>query len=241
MLLSSPSFSGFLDNLSSNPAPVAPQQQQRQQQQQQAAPTQAEQRPVENRQVRKDVNPYAAQQQMQNQQINFTIIPEQTVDFSMLDLNGDGSYIYQPQVYSVLDMPEVTFDTSILSGKTSNFVGQSYDSDTDKVEIPIVERMPLSETAPVEGACTVDEEFDNDPTFALFSDAPTSLTSETSKDVELNPIFGGIESEKAFARIELVDAAHEESVAIAAMARVERLCQSLEAVTARLEAMTMDL
>jgi hypothetical protein len=231
MLLSSPSFSGFLDNLSSNPAAVAPQQQQ-------AAPAPVEQRHVENRQVRKDVNPYAAQQQMQNQQINFTMIPEQAMDFSMLDLNGDGSYIYQPQVFSVLSMPEVTFDTSILSGKKSNFVAESFDSEAEKVTMPTIERMPVKVEVAVEASPIVDDEFDNDPAFALFTDAPIT-TSQTSIDSEFTCIFGGIQPEKAFSRLELVDSA-EEANGAAAMDRVQRICESLEAVTARLEAMTVN-
>jgi hypothetical protein len=231
MLLSSPSFSGFLDTLTPNVA-AAPQQ---------TAPAPTEQAPVENRQIRKDINPYAAQQRMQNQQINLAILPEHNMDFSMLDITGDG-FNYQPQVFSVLEMPEVAIDTTVLSGKPSNFVGPSFDSDDEKVELPVIERMPVKEIAPIEVAPVVDEEFDADPAFALYSHAASNKSqSESPLDLELTPIFGGIEPEKALARIELVDTATTEVTEAIAMARVERLCSSLDDVAARLEMMTLHL
>jgi len=159
MLLSSPAFSGFLDTLSSNPAT-------------QQAPPPQQQAPIQHeqpRQVRKDVNPYGAQQQMQQQQhIGMVMIPEQAMDFAMLDINADG-FGYQPQVYSVLSLPETVIDSSILSGKSSNLV-DSLQSEDEKVELPIVERKPVHKLAPsavVEEI--VDEEFDADPAFALFT------------------------------------------------------------------------
>ncbi|KUJ21705.1 uncharacterized protein LY89DRAFT_380751 [Mollisia scopiformis] len=104
MLLSSPSFSGFLDTLASNPA--AAQTAQGVVQQPQAQPQQQQQQ-----QLRKDINPYAAQSQMQQQQIGMAMIPEQSMDFSMLDLGNDGFPAYQPQVFSVLSIPEAVIDT----------------------------------------------------------------------------------------------------------------------------------
>lgn len=230
MLLSSPSFSMFLESLTSQNVAAPPQQ---------PAPTPIEQAPVENRQIRKDVNPYAAQQQLQNQQINLAILPEHNVDFSMLDITGEG--FYQPQVFSVIEMPEVAIDTSVLSGKTSNFVGPLFDSDDEKVELPVIERMPVKEIAPIEPVPFVDEEFDSDPTFALFSHATSSTRTEPPPDLELTPLFGGIEPEKAFARIELVNAAENEAIEAIALARVERICSNLDEVAARLELMTLHL
>jgi bZIP-type transcription factor MBZ1 len=231
MLLSSPSFSGFLDTLTPNVA--APQQQA-------PAPAPVEQTLVENR-IRKDVNPYAAQQQMQNHQINLAILPDQPIDFSMLDLNMDGGFNYQPQVFSVLDMPEVAIDTSILSGKGSNSVNQCFESEDEKVELPVIERMPVKEIQPIETIPVIDEEFDADPTFALFSQSTSSATSPSPLDLELTPIFGGIEPEKALSRIELVNAADCEVIEAIAIARVERLCSTLDDISARLESMTIHL
>lgn len=226
MLLSSPSFSGFLDTLSQNPAALPQPQQQ-----------QIEQRQPEPQQVRKDVNPYAAQQQMQH--VGMTMIPEQTMDFSMLDINSSANYSYQPQVYAVLELPEEPIiNTSILSGKTSNFIGEHFDSEDEKVELPIIERRTekVESPATLVSSSVVDEEFDNNPEFALFADSPAS--SESSEE---DSIFGGIKSEKALARIELVNASEEEATAAIALGRVHRLLESLETVSARLEAMTINL
>ena len=100
--------------------------------------------------------------------------------------------------------------------------------------------MPVKEIAPIEMAPVVDEEFDADPMFTLFSQ-PTSSISAESSELELAPIFGGIEPEKALARIELVDAADCEVREAIAIARVERLYSSLDDVAARLESMTLHL
>ncbi|EPE07656.1 bzip transcription factor [Ophiostoma piceae UAMH 11346] len=240
MLLGSPSFSDFLDRLSSNPA-LVPQ-----------VPAQAPQ--VQERQAPKDANSYSAQHQ-----IGMAMIPEQNIDFSMLQMETEPSFSYQPQVYAVLETPDVasSLDASILSGKGSNFVG-SFDDD-EKVDMPILEN-PIIEKA-VEAiqsraAAVHDAEFENDPAFDLYHDAPAAATSSvavptesasTGKPVELNTevmsevgIFGGIETEKAFARFELVDASEEaarefeESVALA---RIARMCAGLKATTERLENM----
>jgi hypothetical protein len=228
MLLSSPSFSGFLDNLSTNPAAI-PQPQ---------APGPVEQRQVEARQVRKDINPYAGQQQMQQQHIGMTMIPEQTMDFSMLDLNGDGGYSYQPRVFSVLEMPEgPAIDVALLSEKATPT--QSFQSDDAKIELPLIKSAPVAKEMSAPAATpVVDEEFDADPSLALFNDVPSTSSSTVSLD--LNPIFGGIEPEKALARYELVDASASEAVGIFAMAKVQRICESVDDALERLEAMTVN-
>ena len=135
MLLASPSFSDLLNQMSTNPAPVPQQaepqaqdQQQQQQQQQQA------------RRQPKDVNPYNAGMQgqgQQQQQIGMTMIPEQNVDFSNLNIEGEQGFL-QPQVFA-MEAPEMTgIDASVLSGKASNFVGESFEE--EKVQMPVIER-----------------------------------------------------------------------------------------------------
>lgn len=225
MLLSSPSFSGFLDNLSQNTAsmPAAQPKIEQQQPQQQAQPS---------RQVRKDVNPYAGQQT----QMHMAMIPEQQMDFSVLDLNAD-AFAYQPQVFSVLSLPEPSFESSVLSGKSSNFVGK-FNSEVEKVEMPVIERISVKPEATIEAVPVVDEEFDADPAFALFNDQPVPASSSP---LDMTAIFGGIESEKAFARIELVDAQDAAATAEIAMIKVERIFAGMDSVMERLEAMTIDL
>ncbi|PQE08400.1 bZIP transcription factor protein [Rutstroemia sp. NJR-2017a BBW] len=224
MLLSSPAFSGFLDTLSSNPAA------------QQAAPAPQPTQVEQPRQVRKDINPYAAQQ-MQQQHIGMAMIPEQAMDFSMLDINADGGYSYQPQVFSVLSMPETVIDSSLLSGKNSNFVGK-LESEDEKVELPVVERAPVSEqpeaVAVVEEE--IDEEFDADPAFALYAENTTSATISSFELPEIDYAALGFKTQ-----YELVvrDPEAEKASSDIAFARAVRICDSMEATVLRLEALTL--
>jgi hypothetical protein len=232
MLLSSPSFSGFLDTLASNPAAAQTAQ----------TVTQPQQQVEQPRQVRKDVNPYAAQQQMQTQHIGMTMIPEHTVDFSMLDLGNDGFSTYQPQVYSVLSLPETVIDVEILSGKSSSSFA-SLHSEDEKVEIPVVERIPASNPekeiqAPV--APIVDEEFDSDPRFALYASTVEDV-EEPSKELDINALVLAIPVSKPMQYNLNVQTPVDDSTSDAAMRRVERIFESLESVSERLSALTMGL
>ncbi|KAF9871132.1 bZIP transcription factor [Colletotrichum karsti] len=232
MLLSSPSFSNFLDHMSTNPQAV-----------QQQAPVVKMERQPEQRQVPKDVNPYNNQQQQQ--QIGMAMIPEQNMDFGMLSMDN-ADFSYQPQVFTV-ETPEipVTIDAEVLSGKSSNFVGEQFESDDEKIELPAIEAPKVlapevSFQAPAEEE-VFDDDFENDPEFALYhsvpapaTEGPIELDTDAFSHVE---IFGGVESEKVLARYELVDASEEEQNACVAMAKVERISASLEPIMARLEAM----
>ncbi|KAH6977014.1 hypothetical protein BKA56DRAFT_657445 [Ilyonectria sp. MPI-CAGE-AT-0026] len=229
MLLSSPSFSNFLDHLSSNPATMnqTPQLKAEAQQQQQA-------------QQPKDVNPYGSQQSQQ--QIGMAMIPEQSMDFSMLSIDNS-AYNFQPQVF-VVDTPDVPapIDAAILSGKSSNFVEPSFDLDEEKVEMPVIER-PVEKTQVTEST-EVDSEFESDPEFALFHSEPATSSEHNELDTDCLShidLFAGVESEKALARFELVDASEEEATAAMAMARVQRISANVDAVVSRLELLTMDL
>ncbi|ESZ96128.1 hypothetical protein SBOR_3479 [Sclerotinia borealis F-4128] len=229
MLLSSPAFSSFLDTLSSNPAT-------------QQAPPAVQQAPLHHeqpRQVRKDVNPYAAQQHMQQQQhIGMVIIPEQPMDFTMLDINADG-FGYQPQVYSVPSLPETIIDSSILSGKPSNLIGP-LESDDDKVELPIVERNPVYEFVPIAIVEeSIDEEFDADPAFALFIEESTSTSSApTSLNLNFDIDFStlGLNKPSHFEFI-VRDIESEKNITTDALHRASKLCNNLDSVMDRLEAM----
>lgn len=236
MLLSSPSFSDFLERMTPNAGPVpqpAPQTEQRQ----------------ESRQIPKDVNPYAGQQQTQHQ-IGMAMIPEQTMDFSMLSLDADSAFSFQPQVYAVLETPDISIDTSVLSGKTSNFVGSCYDEE-EKVEMPVIEH-PVEDKKAIEvvAPTIVDDEFENDPTFALYHDAPKSVAASVEEPREINTdafsnvdIFGGLEPEKLLARYDLVDATEETvkgAEASLVVARVERIAANLDIIATRLEMLSFD-
>lgn len=213
MLLSSPSFSGFLDTLASNPA--AAQTAQAIQQPQQTEPQ---------RQIRKDINPYAAQQQT-HQNVNMAMVPEQPMDFSMLELTTDGAFSYQPQVFSVLSIPEAVIDTNVLSGKGS-FAPLA--SDAEKVELPAVERPPVAEEK-VGAPVVLDEKFDSDPAFALYA-TPTTVSSKPEFDFSF------------LANLSLKPPTYElvvdDSISDAAMRKVDRLSADLDACVARLRSLT---
>jgi hypothetical protein len=227
MLLSSPSFSGFLDTLAHNPA-----------QQQQPAPASAQQ--AENRQVRKDVNPYAAQQHLQHQQIGVAMIPEQTMDFSMLDLNNDGVYSYQPQVFSVFGIPDAAIDCEVLSGKTG-CPSHSISSVDEKVELPVVVRAPASVAGKVEvkEIETVDDEFDNDPAFTLFA-TPVAPVSNPHDVDSVSELLAAIPAKQEHFSL-VVESRVSEDEADAAMRRVDRLCNGIERIADKLRSLTIDL
>ncbi|KAI1480456.1 hypothetical protein F4774DRAFT_84346 [Daldinia eschscholtzii] len=241
MLLSSSSFSNFLDHLSSNPAALSQhlsQQQQSQSEQRQAEP-----------QVPKDVNPFiAGQQNHQHQQIGMVMMPEQPIDFSTLNLNTE--FNYQPRVYAILETPEIpVIDTEALAGKGSSFV-ESFSSEVEKSTTPILESPVLpsvevleSVEAPTEPEVSenstgnLDGDIYDDET-TVISSTPTELNTDSLIAVD---IFGGIEPEKVLARYELVDSSEEDTVAIIAARRVERLAASLESVFARLDMLSLGL
>lgn len=233
MLLSSASFSGFLDNLSNDPSAV-------QQTQMKVEPSQQQQE----QSIPKDVNPYNSQLSQQ-QQIGMAMIPEQTMDFSMLSI--DNTFTFQPQVF-VVDTPEVPaiIDTAVLSGKSSNFVESAFESDDEKVDMPVIDHpVETTEASEPVDASLVDEEFESDPDFALYH-SETVAPSQAPKEFDIEglshvDIFSGIESEKMLARFELTDATEEEATATFAMARVQRISANVDDVVSRLELLTMDL
>lgn len=229
MLLSSPSFSGFLDTLSQNPAAIQP------------APTPAPVQQTENnRVVRKDVNPFAAQQQMQQQQIGMAMIPEQTMDFSMLDLGNDGGYSYQPQVFSVLSMPETVIDSEILSGKAPSFTALT--SEDEKIELPTVERAPESAPAKVEVQPLeiIDEEFDADPAFALYNTTESTTVSKPQELEDVLELLASIPVKESHFEL-VVESRVSEDEAEAAIRKVDRLCDGIERMSDMLRNLTIDL
>ncbi|KFY25605.1 hypothetical protein V493_04566 [Pseudogymnoascus sp. VKM F-4281 (FW-2241)] len=237
MLLSSPSFSGFLDTLSTNPNPVERQQQatppvvEQQQQQHQQEQTHAPKDP--------NPNPYAQQQQQNlDMNINYAILPDAApLDFSMLDLNTH-DFIYQPQVFSVHSVEEVKFDASVLSGKPSS----TFEAEEDKLELPLF--TPAAEPAPapvsaksgvVEEVTEVDEAFDSDPMFSLF--APSSASAPVAPlPLDTAALIASIQPAKALLNFELVD----ENEAERRLFRVQRLGAGIEAVVARLEGLGLE-
>ncbi|KAG5955457.1 BZIP-type transcription factor mbz1 [Claviceps cyperi] len=235
MLLASPSFSNFLDNLSSKSAA-----------QSQNASVKVE--PIqqqEQNEVPKDFNPYNKQFSSQRQ-IGMAMIPEPSMDYLLVGPDMT-TYNYQPQVFLVVDTPEFAnvIDTTVLSGKTSNFVVDSFSFDEEKVEVSAMERPLEAMASEPDCEATVDKDFEADPEFALFHSEPPVI-DEALKEIDTESlagidIFGGLEMEKMLTRFELVDATELETSAAFAMARVQRISANVESVVSRLELLTRDL
>lgn len=259
MLLSSPHFSSFLNDMSMNGLPASQPGQQQQQQQQQAA---------------KDPNPSHVSEdiQMQNQQVGLAMVPEQSVDFAGMDMNTPGwntgidmNYNNTP-VFAVLDVPRgPDLDSAVLSGKSSNSVGPICTDET-KEQIPSIQRPP----PPVADSSTEEDEKrrmklapeveidESDPSLALFYDQPMSSSSPATSPTTsptFEDTFGGITPEKLFARIDLlVDDYYSSAttegqggstgytgVDSATMVRFDQLCMSIEGAYQRVSLVTAHL
>lgn len=162
--------------------------------------------------------------------INYAILPEQPIDFSILDL-ANQDYMFQPQVFSVHSVPEFTFDSSILSGKPSE---EAFVEEEEKEALPVFASVKRTEVIIEETEEVVDEEFDSNPRFELFAAPTTATLSEPgSTPLDIETLVANVKPAKAFLNFDLVS----EQELNAAERRVKRLYASLDAVTARLERM----
>jgi bZIP-type transcription factor MBZ1 len=165
MLLSSQAFSGFLNELSQNgmPAPATT-----------AVSSQPQPQPT-----KKDINPHQATRQAQNQQtqVGMTIVPETTIDFSMLDSTATSNWntgfgMNSYQVCAVTELPEgPAIDTDLLSGKSSDITKSSNSSAKD---YPVLQFPALvkQQDSPLP-ATQVDDNVELDEAaFTLFFDQP---------------------------------------------------------------------
>ncbi|KAL1856228.1 hypothetical protein Plec18170_004097 [Paecilomyces lecythidis] len=246
MLLSSPHFSSFLNDLSVNGVPSSQGQPQQQQQVQQTVVPQ----PQMHQNTQKDVNPARVAQEFQmqqNPQVGMVMVPEQSVNVPTMDMNPGGwnsgidmNFTNAP-VFAVFEVPEPVIDTGVLCGKSSNFVGSEV-LETSKDEVPSVERPPVPDVPKAKsdiGTPNPDVEIDeSDPAFALFLDSPPPSQSSTE---QFENLFGGIEPEKALSTFELVVEDESTEVSAVTMHRFERLCNSMEAAFQRVSMVTSHL
>jgi len=188
MLLSSPAFSGFLNELSQNgmPAPAT-------------ATTTATTTPAVASQpqpqpTKKDVNPHQATRQAQNQQttVGMTMIPESTIDFSLLDStptnNWNASFgMNSYQVCAVMEVPEgPAIDTNFLSGKNSYDLTKS--STSIAKDYPVLQFPPIikqQDSNPPPAQATDLSELDK-PAFTLFIDQTTAATLPVEQSAASN-------------------------------------------------------
>lgn len=222
MLLGSPHFANFLNEMPDNTVPPQIQAQQQPQPQQAA--------PQPNMQVPKEANRHQEFQMQQNPQANMVMVPNQGMDTSMMNNAGwnsgiDMNYGNTP-VFAVLDVPEgPALDAAALSGKSSPCVSDSKD------EAPVLDR-PESQTQQSDvGVANPDVEIDeSDPAFALFVDSPAPATA--SDDVS----FDGIQTAKPASHFELIV-----DQTAASQNRFNYLCSSIEAAFDRVSLVTSHL
>lgn len=258
MLLSSPAFSTFLNDLSGTAAPASMAEMSRPQSQIPGSQPQSVT-------PRKDVNPNQSTPrplpaQDQNTHVGMTMIPEENLrQYTALESANNGwteasmdfGGLYDAQVYAITEVPQGpavdSMSFAMLHGKTSNFVGSSY-SDDSKDEPAEIEAMPaLPEKVESPGIIErrlqdVDPDV-SDPAFALFIDQPCTSSTPAPMEPE-DHIFGEIELEKAFGRLELViseDPNEPQEISTATIEKFERLCSRLDAASTRVAAMTSHL
>jgi hypothetical protein len=228
MLLGSPHFSNFLNEME------GPQQQQPQQQpqpqQQQAQPT-MQAMPKEN-----NANRAQEFQMQQNPQPNMVMMPNQSMDPNMAINNagwnsGIDMSFGNASVFAVMEVPEgPAYDAEVLSGKSSSFsIPESSKNEAYIVDTPTTDSYRQSDI----GVANPDVELDeSDPAFALFVDSP----APTSCDAEFT--FEGIPSKKA-SQYELV--VDNSKVSDSAKSTFNALCQSIDAAFERVSAVTSHL
>lgn len=175
-------------------------------------------------------------------QIEMTLIPDPPPIYVRGDLNLNNWGDIDLRVYTVTDLPEGPAldhgNFGMLSGKPSNGAFPHPVGDS-KAEVPVVECMPTPHTvAPVLDPENVNDPIDFDETaFALFADAPSNSANPAMNPSEM---FGTIELEKVFSRLELVvgDVGSDGSMEISESTKekFERLCSSLEDSSALISA-----
>ena len=244
-LLSSPAFSEFLKEAGAQAPASAP------------ATTQAP--AVKNeptpQPTKKDINPNSAvAQSSQSQQfdapyIGMAMIPEHPVDLNTYESNTDSwannmdFSLYDQQVFAVTSLPEGPaidqLTPAFKSDKMSASILPLPTSESAKDDAPVIAKMPCTDAAESSTEPVVlneDVDFDeSDPAFALFSDCAAS-TKSSDNEVE-EPIFGHIQLEKAFGRVELIiedETINTSELDSASMETFQRLCSNLEALSERI-------
>lgn len=252
MLLSSPAFSNFLNALSGTGAPVSiPELASSQSHTSMPASQSAT--------SRKDVNPNQVTTrqtqgpQQNNMHVGMTIIPEEssfnfnagTAMNTGYHDNADFGGLYDAQVYAITSVPEGpavdSYEFNMLHGKSSDPFGSHFQDCKTKVEPIAIESLKAANKVEMPQTIDVPDEEDDidisDPAFALFIDQPSTSAAVAPED----RIFGDIELEKAFGRVELVVIEDEDqttSISSVTIDRFQRLCARLDASSASIAAIT---
>lgn len=217
MLLSSQSFSGFLQELSqTGNIPTMPQSQ-AQKQPQQSAQQQTQPQPQP---TRKDIPSHEASRQVSSQnhmQVGMTLIPETPIDMSIFD-NHSWSHVPSSdfQVYSLTDLPEPPkIDLSNLSEKASESTFKVPVS--SKKDLPMLSTQAETKTKTQTVVSRSDDLYDVEETSDLTSiTLPTPLYTTISKAAVSSALL----------------ASHNSPAG--SISDLERMCEELDATCERL-------
>jgi bZIP-type transcription factor MBZ1 len=189
MLLSSQSFSGFLQELSQSGLPSQPQRPNNQQ----AMPERAQAQPQQQHQ-RKDVNPNDATRQISQQQpqVGMALMPETNVDLSLFSGSwNSGVNANDFQVFAVTDLPEdPVLDLSKLSEKpTASYTSTKSESPKDlpclpEIPEPVKALKEAKADHPTIRSSTPLSSTMSPPIKSIVAQPPTSTISST-RDLEV--------------------------------------------------------
>ncbi|KAL8767637.1 MAG: hypothetical protein Q9209_005896 [Squamulea sp. 1 TL-2023] len=252
MLLESPAFLTFLDEISGTEKPSLPQLQQ-----EATAPKIEESQPKRP----KDVNPHQLSPQVQSEQdgaqVDMALMPQPYMNFQ----TGNTAWpenvdfgLYDTQVYAVTSIPEGPavdhFGAGLLSGKPTDRP-TCFATEENKQDMPVIEypSIPISASiSKTQFEPCADEVHsrleESDPAFALYDDEVREPSNLMVSDPE-HMLFSSALLEKSLDRFELttVDNTSEVNgkVEAAAMERFMQLCALMEAAFQRVASVTSHL
>ncbi|KAL8729379.1 MAG: hypothetical protein Q9166_004772 [cf. Caloplaca sp. 2 TL-2023] len=247
MLLESPAFSTFLDEMSGTEKQFSTQSQQ-------DAPAPKPEEPQQT--APKDINPHQASPQVQGEHsdasVGIALMPEPYINSN----TGNTAWadnmdfgLYDAQVYAVTSMPEGPaidrFDVNSLSCKPTSSL-EALMSGNCKKDAPVIEYPPSplqeSRSQPHLAGKSNSQIDHSDPAFSLYDDAPQS-----SKPTYTEPqtvLQGSIRPEKADERLKLTvvdNTTGSNEVDAAVMEKFLRFCAVMEAPSRRVASVTSHL
>ena len=253
MLLESPAFNSFLDDLSGTEAQTGTTSQNIQQR----TPTPKVENPRSD--PPKDVNPHQVSPHVPNEQggaqVGMALMPETYYDFNIANTawadNMDSS-LYDAQVYAVTSIPDGPavdqLDSGFLSGKSSpvigSFAGTNVKEDNPVIELPSPHwEESKTQVSFDQNSSSLDSSLDNsDSAFSLYDDDSFSSVLSTTPAQCQSPC--SIQPKEALQSIELtlVEEGREcGEVSPATMEKFVRFCAAMEAPSRRVASVTSHL
>ncbi|KAL8799462.1 MAG: hypothetical protein Q9182_005867 [Xanthomendoza sp. 2 TL-2023] len=242
MLLESPAFSTFLDQMSGTDKQTSTENRQEE-------PAPKTEEPHQN--APKDVNPYQASRQIHSEQsdaqVGLADMPETYINLNAGNTGWPENMdfgLYDAQVYAVTSMPEGPavdhFDLGLISGKSSSvlepFASERCKQNAPTIEYPSLPRCEFKkQMRPAEEFESSSKFDESDAAFALYNDKVSEVSKPRATD-PTNDLLGSIPLGKAFDGLELRifdDVPEYSQVDAAAMEKFLRFCAVMEAPSRR--------